>query len=44
MLASCSLEKVNSMEETYHGVAKWAENPKSLSAGSLSAQVLECYL
>lgn len=44
MLASCSLEKLNSAEETYHGVAKWAENSKSLAADSLSAQVLECCL
>lgn len=44
MLASSSLEKLNSVEETYYGVAKWVENPKSLAAESLSAHVLECYL
>lgn len=26
MLASSSLEKLNSVEETYYGVAKWVEN------------------
>lgn len=43
MLASCSSEKLNSTEETYHSVAKLGKAPKSLAAESLSQQVLDCY-
>jgi len=38
-------QELNSVEETYHGVAKWGRKPlKSLAVGSSSPQVLDCYL
>ncbi|PKK33390.1 membrane bound O-acyltransferase domain containing 2 [Columba livia] len=43
VLASCSSEKLNSMEETCHGVVKWVKTPESVAVDSLSLQVIDCY-